>query len=148
MADDVALAIATDAAAETATFTAPRPVAPGRHRLAVRWHGPITRFTSGFFALDYASPDGTPRRMIATKFEPAAARRFMPLWDEPSAKASFALTAEVPAAEMAVSNTPIVREVLLGDGRKRVTFGRTPRMSSLQASSSPKWVLAGSYALP
>ena len=33
-------------------------------------------------------------------------RRFMPSWDEPDYKATFDLTARVPANQMAVSNMP------------------------------------------
>ncbi|MBM6578390.1 M1 family metallopeptidase [Microvirga sp. SRT01] len=124
------LTIAIDKAAETATLTAPGMIAPGRHRVTIRWHGAISKFTSGFFALDYDDAAGTKKRMIATKFEPAAARRFMPLWDEPARKASYTLTADVPATDLALSNTPVAKEVTLPGGRKRVTFAKTPKMSS------------------
>src|SRR5881628_2494425 len=80
------LTIQPDAKAETVTLVAPKRVAPGKHRLAIRWHGAINKFTSGFFALDYDGPNGAKERLIATKFEPAAAHRFMPLWDEPGVK--------------------------------------------------------------
>ncbi len=127
---DIALTIQPDAKTETVVLIAPKLLAPGRHRLAIRWQGPINTFTSGFFALDYDGPNGAKQRMIATKFEPAAARRFMPLWDEPGVKATYTLTADVPAGELAISNTSVEKEEPLAKGLKRVTFRETPKMSS------------------
>src|SRR5262249_27386293 len=58
------------------------------------------------------------------------ARRIFPGWDEPAFKATFTLTLTVPQRFLAVSNTPIAQQQLLFANRKRVTFERTPRMST------------------
>src|SRR6185437_13264805 len=58
------------------------------------------------------------------------ARRFIPSWDEPERKATFTLSATVPADQMAVSNMPVQSSEDAGNGRKRVHFQRTPKMSS------------------
>ena len=68
--------------------------------------------------------------MATTQFEPADARRFAPLFDEPSKKAVFSLSAVVPADLMAVSNMPEAASEPAGAGLKRVRFAPTPRMSS------------------
>src|SRR5690606_40962085 len=81
--------------------------------------------------LDY--PDkrsGETVRGLFTQFEAPDARRFAPMFDEPSYKATFDLSAVVPAGQMAVSNMPVASEEPLADGRKRVTFATTPVMSS------------------
>ena len=65
-----------------------------------------------------------------TQFENSDARRFVPSWDEPGRKATFELTATVPADQMAVSNMPIRSTDVLPGGRKRVHFATTPKMSS------------------
>jgi aminopeptidase N len=54
----------------------------------------------------------------------------VPSWDEPDYKASFDLSAIIPADEMAISNMPAQSSATLADGLKRVTFETTPVMSS------------------
>jgi aminopeptidase N len=118
-----------DAAGQTASFVFAQPIPVGHHTLALAWHGKISQFTSGFFAVDYDTAAGK-QRLLATKFEPAAARRFMPLWDEPAIKATYTLTADVPAGQMALSNMPVASQTPLDGGLKRVVFQPSPKMSS------------------
>jgi aminopeptidase N len=54
----------------------------------------------------------------------------IPSWDEPFYKATFALDVTVPSTDMAVSNMPAASSTDLGDGRKRVSFATTPKMST------------------
>jgi len=125
------LAVALDADAETATFTAQDALAAGRYRLEIDYSGPIGRQPSGFFALDY--PDkrtGETVRGLFTQFEVPDAREFAPMFDEPSYKATFDVSAVVPASQMAVSNMPATSEEPLGNGKKRVRFATSPKMSS------------------
>jgi aminopeptidase N len=129
--EGVALEAKVDPQAQTVRLGAPRPIAPGRYRLDFRYSGKINTQATGLFALDY--PDkrtGETVRGLFTQFEAPDARRFAPMFDEPSYKATFDLAAIVPADQMAVGNMPIVREDALPDGRKRVTFATTPTMSS------------------
>jgi aminopeptidase N len=121
--------ITSEAAAETVTLAFPRPIAAGRHRLRISFTGRINRFGRGLFAVDYPTPEGR-KRMISSHLEPADARRIFPSWDEPAFKASIALTVTVPQAFLAVSNMPVASEEPTGDGKKRVAFQLTPRMSS------------------
>ena len=117
--------------AQTVRLEAPRPIEPGVYRLAFDYTGKIQTQATGLFALDY--PDkrtGQTVRGLFTQFEAPDARRFAPMFDEPSYKATFALSAVVPANQMAVGNMPISHEQPLPDGRKRVTFQTTPKMSS------------------
>lgn len=121
--------IATDAAAQTATFTFARPLTPGRYTLTMAYTGKIGTQAAGLFALDYAGKAGK-RRALYTQFENSDARRVIPSWDEPAYKATFALTATVPAGEMAVSNLPVTATRDIGGGKREVTFGTTPKMST------------------
>ncbi len=126
----VATRIATDAAAQTATFSFARPITPGKHVLAMAWRGTINRSATGLFAIDYTNADGTPDRMLATQFEAPDARRFAPMWDEPALKAVFTLSVQVPLTQTAFSNMPIDLEAV-GPGKKRlVKFKASPKMSS------------------
>ncbi len=121
--------VALDAARETATLTFVTPVDPGRHVLTIAYSGKINSNAAGLFALDYGS--GRSRKQaLYTQFENSDARRFLPCWDEPARKATFTLTATVPAAEMAVSNMPVGSTETLSHGLKRVHFLDSPKMSS------------------
>ncbi len=117
-----------DATKETATLTFAAPVAPGHYLLLIAYGGKINQHAAGLFYLDYDTAQGK-KRALFTQFENSDARRFLPCWDEPGRKASFALTAMVPADEMAVSNMPIAAREKLGDGLDRVRFAETPVMS-------------------
>jgi aminopeptidase N len=120
-----------DKEAQTVRLEAPGPIAPGLYRVDLSYTGKIQTQATGLFALDY--PDkrtGETVRGLFTQFEAPDARRFAPMFDEPSYKATFDLSATVPAGQMAVGNMPVAGEETLPDGRKRVTFRTTPKMSS------------------
>src|SRR3981189_372762 len=121
--------IALDATAETATLTFPKVLAAGSHRLRIGFTARINAFGRGLFYVDYPTDNGM-KRMLSSKLEPAAARRIFPCWGEPAFKATFALTATVPSAFMAVGNMPVVREDLVAPNLKQVAFAPTPKMSS------------------
>jgi aminopeptidase N len=121
--------VALDPAAETATLTFPTALTKGPHKLRLAFTTKINPFGRGLFFADYPTEAGT-KRMISTQLEPADARRIFPCWDEPAFKATFALTVTVPQNFLAVSNMPIAKEEPLADGRKRVVFPPTPKMSS------------------
>ena len=121
--------VSLDGALQRATLTFPAPVGPGSHTLTIDYHGEIGRSTLGFFAMDYESPGGK-RRTLATNFEPASERQFMPSWDEPGLKATFTLAVVVPGGLTAVSNMPVSSTEDLRGGLKRVRFQTSPRMST------------------
>lgn len=127
----VPVTITMDAGTQTARFTAAQPLSPGKYRLSTTYTGVINTQANGLFALDY--PDkitGKDVRGLFTQFEAPDARRFAPMFDEPIYKATFDLTAVVPATQMAISNMPVIKEEPLEGGLKRVTFGTSPKMSS------------------
>lgn len=121
--------VTQDAAAETATFTFPQPLATGRHRLRIGFTSRITKFGTGLFVVDYPTDNGV-KRMLSSKLEPSDARRIFPCWDEPAFKASFALEVTVPRHFMAVGNMPVVREEMVEPDLKHVIFAPTPKMST------------------
>jgi aminopeptidase N len=122
-------AVAYDKKLQRATLTFAQPVARGRHVITLDYHGAIGVSTLGFFAMDYDSPGGK-RRTLATNFEPASERRFMPSWDEPGFKATFSITVDVPKDRMAVANMPAASTETLPNGQTRVHFATTPKMST------------------
>jgi aminopeptidase N len=137
-ADPSTAAVKLDADDETATLTWPRAIAPGRHVLHVAYRGHVREQATGLFALrepaSTSAPASVPAAsrfpMLFTQFENSDARRFLPCWDEPARKATFTLSATIPAGLMAVGNMPVAADEPLPDGRRHVRFATTPRMSS------------------
>jgi len=121
--------IKINAPAQTASFEFAKALKPGKYRLNLAYKGKIYTQAAGLFALDYQTDTG-PRRAIFTQFEAPDARRFVPSWDEPNFKATFDVTATVPADEMAVSNMPVKTSKPAGQGLKTVTFQTSPKMST------------------
>lgn len=68
--------------------------------------------------------------MMSTQFEACDARRAFPCFDEPSLKATFNLSIEIPADQVALSNMPEKETVAVGSDKKLVTFETTPVMST------------------
>jgi aminopeptidase N len=124
-----ASSINVDKDAQTVTLTFPRAIEVGRYKLRIAYSGQINKFGRGIYSIDYRTDDGR-KQMIASHSEPSDARRIFPGWDEPAFKATFDLSVTVPERFMAVSNMPVAREEPASNGRKRVSFGRTPIMST------------------
>ncbi|GAB3089747.1 M1 family metallopeptidase [Lysobacter terrae] len=121
--------VTTDADAQTATFAFDKPLTAGRYTLATDYTGKIGTQANGLFAIDYDTQAGK-KRALYTQFENSDARKFVPSWDEPNYKATFSLSATVPAKQLAVSNMPAAETTDLGNGTKQVKFGQSPKMST------------------
>jgi aminopeptidase N len=125
-----AISITYDPRLSRATLTFAAPFAAGHHALTIAYHGKIPNdATVGLFAMDYDGGAG-PRRTLATNLEPAEARAVLPCWDEPGLKANFTLTMDAPADRLALNNMPQVSATPLPDGRQRVRFAKSPKMST------------------
>ena len=110
---------------QRASFSTGKSLGVGRHELRIDYTGKINTSPSGLFKVDY---DGG--RMLATQFEPADARRLLPLFDEPAKKATFRVSTVVPQGLLAISNMPEASSEPLPGGLKLVRFAPTPKMSS------------------
>ena len=109
-----------DQRAECAMLHFRDPLAAGRHRLTFEYRGRIDTNPAGLFAVDYDTTSGS-RRMLTSTFEAGEARRFSPMWDEPSAKATFTLEVLIPKDQSAYSNMPIESTRIEG-AKQRVRF--------------------------
>lgn len=107
-----------------------KPVTAGAHTLTIDYTAPIIAQPAGIYYDDYKTPQGASKRMLVTQFEAADARRMFPGWDEPAYKATFELSAVVPADYTAISNMPATATTPAGNGQKKVQFGVSPRMST------------------
>lgn len=121
--------VTLDEKAQTVTVTFADPIKTGQHKLAFDYAGKINTSAAGLFSLDYKTVDGKDARMLATQFEAPDARRFAPMWDEPSYKATFRLTATAPAGQTAFSNMPVEKTKKVPGGTQ-YSFGTSPKMSS------------------
>jgi aminopeptidase N len=111
----------------TVTLAAPAPV--GLHTLTFAYSGHIEAGPQGLFLQPYAGADGKDAVMLSTKMESTDARRMFGCWDEPAFRATFQLTATVPADWATVSNMPITKRVVNGT-LATTEFARSPRMPS------------------
>src|SRR5215210_2740416 len=129
LSGDDASEIRVDQEEQTATLRfVGRTLEVGTHVLAIKYQGKISERSEGLFISRYGTADD-PKRMVATQFEPVSARRFVPCWDEPARKASFSISVEIAKGETAVSNMPVEQVSELADGRQRIRFQQSPKMS-------------------
>ena len=122
------LVFSVDPAKESLTIRLPAPRS-GRIDLSIDYQGLINDKMAGFYR-SQTSHDGRTFRLAVTQFQESSARQAFPCMDHPLHKAVFDLTMTVPAHLTALANTLPVSEENLSDGRKRVTFGPTPIMST------------------
>jgi alanyl aminopeptidase len=107
-------------------FDAPVPV--GASELRLSYSGVVQKDSSGVFQ----TVDGG-NSYILTQFESTDARDAFPCFDEPLYKVPWQLTLHVPAADSAVSNTPITSETTSGSLKTYVFKETKPLPSYLVA---------------
>ena len=73
---------------------------------------------------------------VYTQLEALYARRVFPCIDEPDSKVPWQLTIDVPKGNIAVSNTPVVRESVQNGMRRFEFVGDTSRKFSSWFSST------------
>ena len=115
---------------ERAVLTLDGTAEPGTWWLHVTFTGAIDDSLKGWYRSTFTDDDGTEHVIAATQLEPTDARRVFPCWDEPDRKAVFSVTLIVDDDLLAVSNSPVVEEADLGNGKRQVRFGDTMVMST------------------
>jgi puromycin-sensitive aminopeptidase len=129
--------ILSDDDAERATVDLAETAEPGDWTLRIVFAGELNPRLTGFYRSTFTDGDGRRHVVGTTHFEATDARRAFPCWDEPDLKAVFATTLVVKGGLTAVSNGPEVEREVLGDGRVRIRFGDTMKMSTYLAA----WVV-------
>lgn len=122
--------VATEVVAATQRVHFKTPLSKGKHQLKVRYSGKIYEQSAGLFVTDYRKADGSNGRMLSSQFEPGDARKLAPMWDEPAHKAIFNISIIEPKGQLALSNMPEQKRLPLADGRARVDFAPSVKMSS------------------
>ena len=118
--------------------------------LELQYSGVMNNDMAGFYRSRY-KPEATPADsvpkvgefhfMFSTQFESCDARRALPCFDEPNLKASFDVSIEIPHDQVALSNMPEKAVKDGKNGRKVVSFERTPVMSTYLLA----WAFGGTY---
>ena len=121
--------ITLDASLERCHLTFTTTLSPGTWRLTMTFSGTLNDKLRGFYRSTYKDERGATHSMAATQFEATDARRAFPCWDEPDFKAVFATTLVIAPTLIAVSNTTIASETLVGE-KKVVRFSDTIKMST------------------
>ena len=83
--------------------------------------------------------DGEHHYLFSTQFESCDARRAVPCFDEPNLKATFEFEIEIPCDLTALSNMPEKGTRPGKDGRKVVSFVKTPVMSTYVRACLKEW---------
>jgi aminopeptidase N len=109
-----------------------------RARIEIGVHNAYDRTGAGFH--HFTDPEDG-EEYVHSDFEPYAAHRLFPCFDQPDIKATYQLTVDAPAAWSVVSAGAEVGSVALPDGRLRRRFARTPRFSTYLLA-----IVAGPYA--
>ncbi|KAI0781326.1 leucyl aminopeptidase [Trametes elegans] len=104
-----------DAANERGIFSFPKALDAGaKARLSVTFKGELTGDMLGYYR-STGGKDGDLKYTL-TQFEPTAARRAFPSWDEPLLKATFAVTLVSRVNSVNLSNMPAASEEVYKQG--------------------------------
>ncbi|MGD9044125.1 MAG: M1 family metallopeptidase, partial [Desulfobacterales bacterium] len=127
-ADFVDCAFETDEEKEELKIVLPQKM-EGAIRIKIRYEGQINDKMAGFYRSQYISSE-TTKHIAVTQFEESDARRAFPCMDHPAKKATFDIIMDVDKDLVAISNGAVSEETPLDDGKKRVIFEQTPKMST------------------
>ncbi|PCH38764.1 leucyl aminopeptidase [Wolfiporia cocos MD-104 SS10] len=93
--------------------------AGSKARLTLSFRGELTDSMMGYYR-SVSSGKGKTYTYSLTQFEPTAARRAFPCWDEPLSKATFAVTLISFTDTVNLSNMPIRSEIVIESGSSDV----------------------------
>jgi aminopeptidase N len=98
--------------------------------LSIDYAGTINDKMTGFYRSSYVDPKtGGTKFMGVTQFEATDARKAFPCWDEPSMKATFAISITAPRDLVVLSNMDEEQTNQMGDVVEH-RFRKTPVMST------------------
>jgi len=101
----------------------------GNVKLEIDYQGLINDKMAGFYRSKYTYQE-QDRYIAVTQFEESDARRAFPCIDHPAGKATFDIIMDIDKNLVAISNAAVKTEEVLENGKKRVSFEKTPKMST------------------
>jgi len=126
--DSIACPFKVSPADETLHIDLPEPL-HGDMSLKIEYYGEINQSMAGFYQSHYTMDD-QKIPIAVTQFQESDARRAFPCMDHPVHKAWFEVALIVDASLTAISNMPIDDQAPLANGKSKITFQKTPRMST------------------
>uniref|UniRef100_A0A672I5E9 Aminopeptidase n=1 Tax=Salarias fasciatus TaxID=181472 RepID=A0A672I5E9_SALFA len=93
--------------------------------LTLDYSAALSHTYGGFYNSSYIDKDGNKRVLAATQFEPLAARKAFPCFDEPAFKATFQIRISRKSDYMALSNMPLAKSTPLENGLVQDEFEKT-----------------------
>ncbi|XP_066459117.1 leucyl-cystinyl aminopeptidase isoform X2 [Eleutherodactylus coqui] len=85
--------------------------------LTIEYHSNFSTSYYGFYKMSYVKEQNISTWLAATQFEPLAARKAFPCFDEPAFKSTFRLEIKRSEEHTALSNMPKIKTTVLPDGR-------------------------------
>src|SRR5689334_20011025 len=111
---------------EMATLTVPQAMPAGRASIQITYTGILNDKLRGFYL---SKANG--RKYAVSQMEATDARRAFPSFDEPSYKATFAISLMIDTADSAISNGKQISDTPGPEaGKHTIAFAPTPKMSS------------------
>ncbi|XP_066509399.1 leucyl-cystinyl aminopeptidase-like [Hoplias malabaricus] len=102
----------------------------GQYVLNIEYSANLSNSYDGFYNSSYIDTSGIKRVLAATQFEPLAARKAFPCFDEPAFKASFLIKIKREPEYISLSNMPKVSSTKLPNGLFEDEFEKTVNMST------------------
>jgi len=132
---------------EFAIITFNGVIPEGKGKLEMSFTGIHNTKLKGFYLSQWKDDAGENHNIYTTQFESTDARQAFPCFDEPAMKATYDVQLIVDENLTALSNGRDIKTEKLGNGKKIVTYARTPIMSTYLVafcvgefeSSEPVW---------
>src|SRR5436305_1420164 len=102
-----------------------QPIPAGPAQIHLKFSGKLTEGLRGLYL-----SKGARRQYAVTQFEGTYARMMFPCFDEPGFKSTFDVTVMADKDDTAISNGRISKDEPAGNGRHKITFSTSPKMST------------------
>ncbi|XP_060740091.1 leucyl-cystinyl aminopeptidase [Tachysurus vachellii] len=101
-----------------------------KYVLNMNYSANLSSSFDGFYNSSYTDTNGYRRVLAATQFEPLAARKAFPCFDEPAFKATFLIKIKREVEYISLSNMPLAETNALPDGLFEDVFQKSVSMST------------------
>ncbi|KAK2911698.1 hypothetical protein Q8A67_003831 [Cirrhinus molitorella] len=108
----------------------PEDLKKGPYVLNINYVANLSDSYDGFYNSSYVDTNGTKRVLAATQFEPLAARKAFPCFDEPAFKSTFTIKMTRERKYISLSNMPKVNTTDLKNGLQEDEFEESVKMST------------------
>ncbi|XP_039517984.1 leucyl-cystinyl aminopeptidase-like [Pimephales promelas] len=108
----------------------PEDLKKGLYVLNINYTANFSNSYDGFYNSSYVDINGTKRVLAATQFEPLAARKAFPCFDEPAFKSTFRIKITRESKYISLSNMPKVKTTDFKNGLQEDEFKESDTMST------------------